>query len=84
MNDPNKGNAEEVLGAALSAVINLIMGLGDLLAAKGVISREELASLVRGKIAAVPAGEQQAMMQTILRAALMPLAQAPKGERRDR
>jgi hypothetical protein len=79
MSIPSKGNVEEVLGAALSAVISLIMGLGDLLAAKGVISREELASLVQRKIAAVPAGEQQEMMQTILRAALMPIAQDPKG-----
>jgi hypothetical protein len=39
MSDPGKGNAEKILGAGFAAIISLIIGLGDLLIAKGIISR---------------------------------------------
>ena len=75
MSDSNKGNAEEVVGAALAAVLSLVIGLGGLLVDKEVISPEELASIVREMIAAVPPGAQQEMMQRILRSALSVIAQ---------
>jgi len=47
MAQTGKGNAEKVLGSALSVPMNIIIGLADLLIAKDVISREEMVSLLQ-------------------------------------
>jgi hypothetical protein len=75
MSDLDKGNAEEVLGAAFATITSLIVELGNLLVAKGIISRQEFASLVTQKIAAVKSGKHQEMMRSILQTALKSIQQ---------
>jgi hypothetical protein len=41
------GNIEAVIGSSLSVPTNIALGLADLLIGKGIISRAEMASLIR-------------------------------------
>jgi hypothetical protein len=47
MSEPKQHNAEEAVASAISVPMNLILGVIDLLISKGVISRHEMASLLR-------------------------------------
>ncbi len=62
-----RGNAEEVIGAALSAVVNLVGILADALVAKGVVTNEELVSAIRDLSSSSPRyGEHEAMVRMLL------------------
>jgi hypothetical protein len=47
---PNGSNVNEVIGAALSVPLNVVFGVVDLLIQRGVISRDEMASVLRNLI----------------------------------
>jgi len=70
MSEMNQGNAERVIGAAISVPINIINGLTDLLISKGVISRVEAVDLLQRLIASVQPSEDSEMLKDLLRMAL--------------
>jgi hypothetical protein len=47
MTEHERGNAEEILATAVCVPMNLVANLADLLISKGIISRQEVVSLVR-------------------------------------
>ena len=47
MSEHEQGNAEEVIANAVSVPLNIIAGIAHLLVSKGVISREEVACILR-------------------------------------
>jgi hypothetical protein len=67
MTEPQLGNAEEMIGGAVSVPINLIVGVADLLISKGVISKLEMASVIRHLMEHSPAhGECDEMVRLML------------------
>jgi hypothetical protein len=78
MAQTGKRNAEKVLGNALSVPMNIIIGLADLLIAKDVISREEMASLLQRIADRSPKhGEHEDMARMILEATLARYQKSP-------
>lgn len=78
MSEPNKGNAEKVLGSALSVPISMITGLADLLIAKEVISREEMVSLLQRLADLAPKhGENEDVVRMMLEATLARYQKGP-------
>jgi hypothetical protein len=70
MSDQERGNAERVLGAAISVPINMINALIDLLISKGVISRNEASDIFHGLIASVHQSEDAEMLKEMYRTAM--------------
>ena len=67
MSDPKSGNAEQVLGSALSVPLNIINGIADLLIAKGVISGAEMHSILQHLVDLAPNhGENEQMVRMLL------------------
>jgi len=78
MAQTGKGNAEKVLGSALSVPMNIIIGLADLLIAKDVISREEMVSLLqRMADHSQRHGEHEDMVRMMLEATLARYQKGP-------
>jgi hypothetical protein len=78
MAQTGKGNAEKVLGSAISVPINMVTGLADLLIAKEVISREEMVSLLQGLADLAPKhGENEDMVRMMLEATLAHYQKGP-------
>jgi hypothetical protein len=50
MKKPKLGNAEDILGSAISVPLTLIGGMAELLISRGVISKQEMAFLIRHRI----------------------------------
>jgi hypothetical protein len=68
MTEPRLGNAEEMIGSAVSVPINLIAGIADMLISKGIISKQEMTFLIRHLIDRSAAhGEMEEMVRLILR-----------------
>jgi hypothetical protein len=66
MSEPESGNSE-VLASAVSVPINIINGLADLLISKGIISRDEMVSLVQRLVDLSPQhGENEPMVKMML------------------
>jgi hypothetical protein len=78
MAQTGKGNAEKVLGNALSVPLGMITGLADLLIAKDVISREEMVSLLQRMADRSPKhGEHEDMVRMMLEAILAKYQKGP-------
>jgi hypothetical protein len=69
MSKSKSSNIEEVVGGAVSIPINMINGLADLLIHKGVISRQEMVSMLRHLIDNSPhLGDREQMQRLMLEA----------------
>ncbi|AUC94589.1 hypothetical protein CWS35_10170 [Bradyrhizobium sp. SK17] len=71
MGEPTKGNVEQVLGSAISVPMTIIISLADLLIAKQVISRDEMASLLQRLAESAPShGANEGMVRILLEGTL--------------
>ena len=61
-----KGNAESFIGDALSIPLMILVGLCDVLIAKGTLSREEMLSILQPIFDRISQGENEAMMKMML------------------
>jgi hypothetical protein len=77
MSDQGKGNAEQIVGAAISVPLNIIHGLADLLIAKGIISREEMVSLLQSLSAHASGRENEDMVRMMLEGVLTRYQKGP-------
>jgi hypothetical protein len=75
-------NAEEVIGAAISIPLNLIIGIANLLIAKGFITSQEMTSLIQHEIDA-PRGEDEDWVTNILEDTLMQFLDMPPSSESD-
>ncbi len=67
MTQQSGGNLEAMLGSAISIPLNIATGIADLLIEKGVISREEMATILRRLLARAPDhGEAREMVRMIV------------------
>jgi len=80
MTEPHLGNAEDVIGSAVSVPISLIVGMADLLISKGVISKQEMAFLIRNLMERSPThGENEEMVRMMLGPLLALFDDTPPG-----
>ncbi len=65
-------NAEDMIGSAVSIPINMIYGLADLLISKGLISQQDIRSLLQRLIDDYQFSDEneEAMVKGILKAAM--------------
>ena len=70
MSEPKPGTAEDVIASAVSVPMNLILGVADLLMSKGVISQQEMASLLRHLIEHSQTPENEKTVTTTLKSLL--------------
>jgi hypothetical protein len=70
MSNQERGDAERVIGAALSVPISKINALIDLVISKGVISHDEVTHIFRGLLASVHPGDDAEMLKQFYRAAI--------------
>jgi hypothetical protein len=67
MAEPHLGKAEDVIGSAVSVPISLIVAMTDLLISKGIISKQEMAFLIRNLMERSPThGENEEMVRVML------------------
>jgi hypothetical protein len=67
MNKTSSGNAEEVIGAAMAVELSIINGIIDLLTARNVITRSEMATMLQDLLDRSNYGEHQEMANMILK-----------------
>jgi hypothetical protein len=71
---------EEIMGSAISVPINLIVGISDILISKGVISKQEMAFIVRHLMERSHThGENEEMVRMMLEPLLMGFEDTPPG-----
>jgi hypothetical protein len=68
MTKPKLGSEEDILGSAISVPLTLIGGMAELLISRGVISKQEMAFLIRHLMERSPShGENEEMVRMMLK-----------------
>ena len=77
MSEPKPGTAENVIAGIISVPLYLFVGMAGLLISKGVISQQEMASLLRQLIERQTHGENEKMVRMTLESLLAQFENAP-------
>jgi hypothetical protein len=79
MSEPKPGSAEDIIAGIVSVPLHLIVGMAGLLISKGVISQQEMTSLLRHLIERQTHGESEKMVKMTLESLLAEFEKTPPG-----